>query len=154
MRDYSLPDAVGHPGVSGSASLVELDEPVDGAGLADLKAFDLPEPAFLIGSGGRLDRRPDPSEHSGGLSRLGRRCQPWQRSGSTWWAWVITLVDRSGHSPALLQRWYYRDDVTPAPTRPTSPSPNRWHLGWRDDAANGSQMTTSTGKHPTPRSGA
>jgi hypothetical protein len=55
----------------------------------------------------------------------------WQRSGSVWWAWVITLVDRPGHSPALLQRWYHQNDVIAAPTRPRSPDPARWHQGWK-----------------------
>jgi hypothetical protein len=55
----------------------------------------------------------------------------WQRSGSTWWARVITLVDLPGHSSALLQRWGHQQEGTPAPTRSQSRARNRWHLGWK-----------------------
>lgn len=59
----------------------------------------------------------------------------WRRAGSRWEAWVITVVDRPGRSPAVLERWYDERDVMPAPTKPRSPDRARWHLGWYGEAS-------------------
>lgn len=56
----------------------------------------------------------------------------WARVGSTWWAWVVIIVDRPGKSAAMIQRWMHERDVITAPTRPQSPDGGRWHQGWMD----------------------
>jgi hypothetical protein len=53
----------------------------------------------------------------------------WQRHGSTWWAWVVTVIAEPGKSPTVVQHWYHEKDVRPIRTRPISPDPNRWHRG-------------------------
>jgi len=56
----------------------------------------------------------------------------WQRVGWTWWALVVTVMDRPGKSAVTIQRWYHRRDVIGAPTRPESPDRLRWHAGWME----------------------
>lgn len=59
----------------------------------------------------------------------------WRRWSGSWWAWTIVLMDREGHSPAVIQRWFHERDVVGAPTQPRSPDPGRWHQGWHGEPA-------------------
>lgn len=50
----------------------------------------------------------------------------WRRWSYEWYCFVLTVIDRPSQSPTVLQRWYRRTEVAPAPTASRSPDPRRW----------------------------
>lgn len=65
----------------------------------------------------------------------------WKRQRGAWWAWVITVVDQSDRAESVVMHWYHQRDITPAPTKPRSPDPHRWHLGLYADEALSNRKT-------------